>query len=84
MNNLREYKSLRLLVKQGWIEFEGMTFDKVEGELQPGDTYLAERNQGPKLLTVRNVDHNLRCVFPKEAAYPYDFGECIKVAIREE
>lgn len=65
----------------GTADFEGVTL-KMVGEsdsLQPGDIYVAERNQGPKLLTVREIKIN--AVFPVEVAYPYDLWECVKVKI---
>jgi hypothetical protein len=69
------------------IEFEGM-FLRYEGEwdtLQPGDTYVAERNQGPQLLTVRDVHPThgpwRGWVNPVETAYSYDLSECVKVSI---
>lgn len=75
------------------IEFEGMWL-RYEGEwqlLKPGDTYVAERNAGPKLLTVREVRETLGneqqyagAVFAVEPAYAYDLYECVKVTIHEE
>jgi hypothetical protein len=72
------------------IEFEGVTV-RYAGEwqdLQPGDSYMAERNQGPQLLTVRKVEETLGdrnqwrgAVFSVEPAYAYDLGECVKVEI---
>jgi hypothetical protein len=76
---------------EGAVEFEGMWL-RYEGEwqdLQTGDTYAAERNQGPRLLTVRRVaetlgdGHFAGAVFAVENAYPYDLGECVKVSIHE-
>ena len=49
----------------------------IEGPIQPGDTYLAERNTGPKLLTCLQVKNNY--VVPVELAYCYDVWECVKV-----
>jgi hypothetical protein len=70
------------LREQGSVWFEGVEL-RYAGEwrdLQSGDTYVAERNQGPKLLTVHHVDyHDVGAVFPVENAYPYDLGECVKV-----
>lgn len=66
------------------VEFEGATVVYI-GEwdlLNEGDTYMAERNVGPQLLTVDRVDREIGCVFPKEVAYPYDLYECVKVEIK--
>lgn len=43
----------------------------------PGDCYIACRNTGFKLLTCRRLGE--ACVFAKDAAYAYDFNECVKV-----
>jgi hypothetical protein len=49
-------------------------------ELEPGDLYLAARNTGPHLLTVREVDKVNGIVHPKEfPAYSFNLGECVKV-----
>lgn len=72
------------LRSQGSASFEGVVLKYVgeASDLEPGDTYAAERNQGPKLLTVRRVDREIGCVFPVEMAYPYDLRECAKVEIQ--
>lgn len=47
--------------------------------IQPGDTYLAERNTGPHLLTCWRV-HDKNWIVPvEEEAYCYDTWECIKI-----
>ena len=46
--------------------------------IQPGDTYLAERNTGPKLLTCEAVNER-GWIRPVEMEYSYDTWECIKV-----
>ena len=48
-------------------------------DIKPGDLYLAQRNQGVKLLTCRYVNLEHRWVCPTTAAYPYDLHECVKV-----
>ncbi len=69
------------LRENGTAEFEGVTLRMVgdSDTLKPGDTYVAERNMGPKLLTVREI--KMSAVFPVENAYPYDMWECVKVEI---
>lgn len=54
-----------------------MGFIPIEGPIQPGDLYLAERNTGPKLLTCLQVKDNY--VVPVGIDYCYDVWECIKV-----
>jgi hypothetical protein len=62
------------------VTIEGVTFEfSQERPTSPGEIYIAERNGGPKLLTVDYVDHENGIVFPKERAYPYDLHECRKV-----
>lgn len=64
-------------------EIEGMRF-RVLGkgaDLEPGDTYIAERNSGMKLLTCRDNDHENGWVFPTERAYAFNVGECVKVEL---
>ena len=91
------YSDIRKRLREGEIvEFEGAKIKMIEGKengakLEPGDTYFAERNSGPKLLTVDHVvnqkyaeDHGLAFsgwVQPKELAYSYDFEECVGVEV---
>ena len=71
------------------IDFEGLTIRYIGEwtELKPGDSYMAERNTGPKLLTVKEVKETLGggkyagAVYPMENEYPYDLPECVKVEI---
>lgn len=81
-----EYRALiqNQLRDNGTVEFEGVTLRYLgdSNTLQPGDTYVAERNMGPKLLTVREI--KMSAVFPVESAYPYDMWECVKVELVEE
>lgn len=72
---------VRRLHLTGKAEFEGVTLVHDPSPLKPGDVYLAERNVGPQLLTVRVI--NIGAVFPVEQAYPYDLHECAKVFIKE-
>lgn len=61
-------------------EFEGLEFRPIDREIQPGDTYLAERSPavGIQLLTCDYVDPR-GWVRPVEKAYPYDTGECVPI-----
>jgi len=61
------------------IEFEGMLLILSNDEIKMGDTYVTERNTGPKLLTCRSVNKEYGFIVPAEDAYPYDIGECRKV-----
>ena len=77
------------------IEIEGLFFEMDgDGEVRPGDTYIAERNLGPQLLTCREItDYKAELfglilsspwVTPMENAYPYDVGECVRVRMVED
>lgn len=78
------------LRKKGKVEFEGVTL-MYGGEwplLRPGDTYIAERDEGPKLLTVDKIektqgkyDQWSGAVFPQENEHAYDLHECVKVEV---
>jgi hypothetical protein len=61
------------------IQLEGATITVDWGQaIQPGDTYIAQRNNGWKLLTCDYVSP-AHCVFPVEKAYVYDTWESVKV-----
>ena len=68
--------------------FEGVRLEAEDGPLRIGDTYLAERNSGPKLLTVKQVHGHWDGLYlvptyveSVENEYPYDYHECVKVKI---
>lgn len=62
---------------------KGLGFISSSDSIQPGDTYLAERNTGPKLLTCLKVMKNdfgePSYIVPKEVAYCFDVWECVKI-----
>jgi hypothetical protein len=62
------------------FEFEGCTIvlDDEPSPFEPGDLYLAGRNTGPHLLTVRQEDDR-GWVVPVENVYCFDTYECRKV-----
>lgn len=81
------------------VEFEGVKLRMTPGKetgatLEPGDSYIAERNSGPKLLTVAYVvdrDYAQRFglkfsgwVVPTEVQYSFDFYECVGVEVLTE
>lgn len=58
----------------------GLVLRRLNKELEPGDDYIAERNTGPRLLTVRHNNTERRWIEPEERlAYAYDTVECIPV-----
>lgn len=60
------------------VDAEAQGFALAWGEpIRPGDTYLAKRNTGWKLLTCRDLGE--ACVYPVEMRYAFDFNECVKV-----
>ena len=62
------------------ILFEG-TLIKIdlEGEIEPGDIYLARRNTKWKLLTCKENNKVNGFIVPVENAYIFDTHECFKV-----
>ena len=63
------------------MSIEGLGF-KVVGhgkDIKPGDTYIAERNVGLKVLTCKENNQDRGWIVPVESAYSYDTGECIKI-----
>lgn len=76
---MREYATLKALRRGETIDLEGIKLVMDEGEIQPGDLYVAERNTGPKLLTCKRVDEEDDWILPTTNNYSYDIGECVKV-----
>lgn len=76
---MREYATLKKLRAGETIDFEGILLKMDEGEIEPGDLYVAERNTGPHLLTARVVDTQSGCIVPTDHAYPFNLHECVKV-----
>lgn len=78
-------KAQRILSDGGTVEIEGLAFVMDgDGEVRPGDTYIAERNTGPKLLTCLGINISLSCIVPVENAYCFDTNECIRVKMVED
>jgi hypothetical protein len=78
----REYESLHILNGGGILELDGLKLIKDQGEIKPGDLYIAERNTGPKLLIAKKImGIGLGgWIQPTELnAYSYDLHECVKV-----
>ena len=62
------------------IENSGVFVKEIPGELQYLDDYVGVRNT-VNLLTFARIEKG--CVVPREPAYWFDFGECVKVEIVE-
>lgn len=75
--------NIRQRITDNKILHEGILFSVSEEEIKAGDTYLAERNTGPKLLTCDYVNKDDNWISPKEMEYCYDTWECIKVVKME-
>ena len=71
------YPTLKALQRGEIIDLEGIRLKMDDGEIKPGDLYVAERNTGPKLLTAGDIKYS--CIFPTTIDYPYDIWECVKV-----
>lgn len=72
---MQRYETLNKLLSGEIIEFEGAHLKMADGELAVGDTYIAERNTGPKFLTVKEIDWKKNLVFPM-------VGLILKISIR--
>ena len=77
---MHKYTSLEKLRNGEILEIDGLKLKMVDGPIQKGDFYVAERNTGPQLLIARKVDENIGCIFPDGFEYPYDIHECVKVS----
>lgn len=91
------YSRIRSLLREGQTvaledKFIKMIPEKSRGsDLEKGDRYFAERNSGPRLLTVDYIvdqayadSHGLQFsgwVSPVEIAYSFDFHECVGVEV---
>ena len=81
----REYPTLRALRRGEVIDLEGLPLKMAEGELREGDLCVAERNTGPKFLTVKKIFYpegllfNKPFIIPTSCDYAYDLDECVKV-----
>ena len=73
----------REFTEKGYYHFEGLDLVWLPySKLEAGDIYLAGRNVKPFLLTVKEVDYKIGCVFAQELnANPYNIGECYKVRL---
>ena len=81
---MREYRTIKALRQSETVEIEGAFFKMISGDIEVGDWYIAERNQGPKLLTARKIQMSgdfPSFIVPEEMAYCYDWGECVRVEL---
>ncbi len=83
---MRESKVLEALCERKTVSIGGVLVRMVEGEIKPGDRYVAERNTGPQLLTAKRIVGQGEgpggfgnWIDPEESAYNYDIWECVKV-----
>jgi hypothetical protein len=77
---VREYKTLKALRQGEVVDLGGILVKMDDGEIKPGDLYVAERNTGPKLLTCREVNVEGGWIEPTTFPdYSYDTNECVKV-----
>ena len=72
-------ESLCILSRGGVLNLEGIFLEMDSGPLEPGDLYVAEKNQGPKLLTVKSVNWDCGFVVPTTNDYCYNTIDCVKV-----
>ena len=63
--------------EDGFIILDEKIYKFKDGDIQPGDLYVAGRNSGPKLLTAKNIFRG--CVYSREGSYPFNYSECHRV-----
>lgn len=73
------YPTLRKLRNGEVVDLEGIKLRMADGKLKIGDLYVAERNTGPHLLTVKGFNEDGDVVFPTTHAYCFNAWECVKV-----
>ena len=78
---LSRHLGIKQVVETGKIEGVPFHFLGYGDSIETGDTYIAERNQGMRLLTCKKNDVEMRCIFPVEMAYAYDTVECFKIEL---
>ena len=71
--------TINALARGETIELNGSYF-KMDGngQVEVGDSYIAERNTGPELLQAEEV-HADGWIRPTTMRYSYDIWECTKV-----
>ena len=48
--------------------------------IKPGDMYLAERFNGPKILTCKKINSEERYIIPTDRAeFYFNFYDCVKI-----
>ena len=77
---VREYATLQVLRRGEVVDIgAGILVKMREGEIEPRDLYVAERNTGPKLLTARVVDQERGWIHATDLfAYSFDLHECVR------
>jgi hypothetical protein len=78
---MREYPTLKRLRAGEVIDLGGIKFRMAVGDLKSGDLYVAERNSGPRLLTLKKIEGDFigALAIPTTPEYPYCVWECVKV-----
>lgn len=83
MSAMRQYATIKALRMGEVVDLGGIRVKMDEGEIKPGDLYVAERNTGPHLLTAREVvrtEHgHIDYIHPTTLSYSFDGSECVKV-----
>ena len=76
---LRPYKTIHALRAGEPAEVEGVIV-KMDGDgtVSAGDSYVAERNTGPKLLIAERIDVENGFIIPTSLAYCFSIKECVK------
>ncbi len=79
---MRTHPSLRKTFHVGdSMTIDGVKVTRIDGDFQPGDLYVAQRNTGPHLLTVNYIDPSGWIAPVEWNQYCYDLHECVRVII---
>lgn len=83
-HTVEKYRVIKALRAGEVVDLEGIRLVMDEGEIEPGDLYVAASNTGPKLLTAREVvrlerGDGIDFIHATTPDYSFDGSDCVKV-----
>lgn len=76
---IQSYKHSQIF-KQNLIILNGKEIKLDNNPIRKGDTYLAERDTGIKILIAKEIDEKNNTIVPHNSEYCYYIQECRRVA----
>lgn len=80
------FETLKALRAGEVVDLNGVMLRKADGEIRPGDLYVADGNTGPRLLTCQTVkgapepgNPYYGWIVSTTREYSYDIGHCVRV-----